>query len=118
MTVDMERLEGSKKSMEKSDGGGSNRGYECLKFIFSENEEEGIPRPWRRGVIMKLLGRRIRYKALENRLNQMWVHKGVITIIDLSNDYYLVAFSHEDEKKAAMMNDPWFIYDYYLTVKD
>ncbi|XP_058763358.1 uncharacterized protein LOC131636777 [Vicia villosa] len=48
----------------------------------------------------------------------MWVRKGVISIIDLSNDYYLVAFSHEDDKKAAMENGPWFIYDHYLTVKN
>ncbi|XP_058764722.1 uncharacterized protein LOC131638194 [Vicia villosa] len=94
------------------------RGYECPKFIFSAEEEERMQRPWRRGVIVKLLGRRIGYKALENRLNQMWVRKGVISIIDLSNDYYLVAFSHEDDKKAAMANGPWFIYDHYLTVKD
>ncbi|XP_058765607.1 uncharacterized protein LOC131639119 [Vicia villosa] len=93
-------------------------GYECPKFIFSAEEEERMQRPWRRGVIVKLLGRRIGYKALENRLNQMWVRKGVISIIDLSNDYYLVAFSHEDDKKAAMANGPWFIYDHYLTVKD
>ncbi|XP_058775267.1 uncharacterized protein LOC131649522 [Vicia villosa] len=48
----------------------------------------------------------------------MWVRKGIISIIDLSNDYYLVAFSHEDDKKAAMLNGSWFIYDHYLTVKE
>ncbi|XP_058758250.1 uncharacterized protein LOC131631474 [Vicia villosa] len=93
-------------------------GYECPKFIFSAAEKERMQRPWRRGVIVKLLGRRIGYKTLENRLNQMWVRRGVINIIELSNDYYLVAFSHEDDKKAAMANGPWFIYDHYLTVKD
>ncbi|XP_058726091.1 uncharacterized protein LOC131597407 [Vicia villosa] len=93
-------------------------GYECPTFIFFAEEEQRIRRPWRRGVIVKLLGRRIGYKALENRLNQMRVRKGVINIIDLSNDYYLVAFSHEDDKTAAMTNGPWFIYDHYLTVKD
>ncbi|XP_058725763.1 uncharacterized protein LOC131597062 [Vicia villosa] len=93
-------------------------GYECPRFSFSAEEEERMQRPWRRGVIVKLLGRRIGYKALENRLNQMWVRKGVISIIDLSNDYFLVAFSHEDDKKAAMANGPWFIYDHYLAVKD
>ncbi|XP_058733622.1 uncharacterized protein LOC131605262 [Vicia villosa] len=79
-------------------------GYECPNFIFSEKEAKRIQKPWKRGVIVKLLGKRIGYKALENRLNQMWVRRGVISIIDLSNDYYLVAFSHEDDKKAAMEN--------------
>src|SRR4051812_31521865 len=57
-------------------------GYECPNFIFSEKEEQRIQRPWKRGVIVKLLGKKIGYKALENRLNQMWVRKGIISIID------------------------------------
>jgi hypothetical protein len=93
-------------------------GYACPEFVFSKSEEKRIYRPWRRGVIVKLLGRRIGYKALETRLKQMWVRKGVISIIDLSNDYYLVAFTNEEDQAAALMDGPWFIYDHYLTVKE
>jgi hypothetical protein len=92
--------------------------YDCPEVILSKLEEKRIYRPWRRGVIVKLLGRRIGFKALETRLKQMWVRKGVISIIDLSNDYYLVAFSHEDDQYAALMDGPWFIYDHYLTVQE
>ncbi|MCH94654.1 hypothetical protein A2U01_0015617, partial [Trifolium medium] len=46
--------------------------YACPEFVFSKTEEKRIYRPWRRGVIVKLLGRRIGYKALETRLKQMW----------------------------------------------
>ncbi|MCH83894.1 hypothetical protein A2U01_0004722 [Trifolium medium] len=93
-------------------------GYECPEFVFSKTEEKRIHRPWRRGVIVKLLGRKIGYKALETRLKQMWVRKGVISIIDLGNDYYLVAFSNSEDQYEALMNGPWFIYDHYLTVKE
>jgi hypothetical protein len=58
------------------------------------------------------------YKALETRLKQTWVRKRVITIIDLGNDYYLVAFSNAEDQYAALMDGPWFIYDHYLTVKE
>ncbi|XP_058727166.1 uncharacterized protein LOC131598601 [Vicia villosa] len=92
--------------------------YECPRFVLSAWEEKRIHRPWRRGVIVKLLGRRIGYKALETRLKQMCVRKGIINIIDLSNDYYLVAFTYEEDKNAALVDGPWFIYDHYLTVKD
>ncbi|MCI63318.1 hypothetical protein A2U01_0084575, partial [Trifolium medium] len=37
--------------------------YACPEFIFFKLEEKRIYRPWRRGVIVKLLGRRIGYKA-------------------------------------------------------
>ncbi|GAU31323.1 hypothetical protein TSUD_315330 [Trifolium subterraneum] len=92
--------------------------YECPEFVFSKAEEKRIFMPWRRGVIVKLLGRRIGYKALENRLKQMWVRKGVINIIDLGNQYYLVAFTNEEDKNAAISDGPWFIYDHYLTVRE
>jgi hypothetical protein len=92
--------------------------YDCPAFVLSKMEEKRIYRPWKRGVIVKLLGRRIGYKALETRLKQMWVRKGIINIIDLGNDYYLVAFSHQEDQYAALMNGPWFIYDHYLTVKE
>lgn len=48
----------------------------------------------------------------------MWVRRGVISIYDLGNDYFLVAFSHEEDKNATLLDGPWFIYDQYLTVKD
>ncbi|XP_058759420.1 uncharacterized protein LOC131632707 [Vicia villosa] len=93
-------------------------GYECPNFVFSKKEEQRLYRPWRRGLIVKLLGRRIGYRALETRLKQMWVRKGVINIIDLSNDYYLVVFWHEEDQHAALTEGPWFIHDHYLTVKE
>ncbi|KAK2425036.1 zinc ion binding / nucleic acid binding protein [Trifolium repens] len=92
--------------------------YDCPIFVLSKAEEKRIHRPWKRGVIVKLLGRRIGYKALETRLKQMWVKKGIINIIDLGNDYYLVTFSHDLDHATALTNGPWFIYDHYLTVKE
>jgi hypothetical protein len=92
--------------------------YDCPIFVLSKSEEKRIHRPWKRGVIVKLLGRRIGYKALETRLKQMWVKKGIINIIDLGNDYYLVTFTHDFDHGTALMNGPWFIYDHYLTVKE
>jgi hypothetical protein len=93
-------------------------GYDCPAFVLSKNEEKRIHRPWRRGVIVKLLGRRTGYKALETRLKQMWVRNGTINIVDLGHDYYLVAFTHEDDRNEALTNGLWFIYDHYLTVKE
>lgn len=47
----------------------------------------------------------------------MWVRKRVINILDLSNDYYQVEFSYEDDKKAALVDGAWLFYDHYLTIK-
>ena len=37
-------------------------------------------------IDLKLLGRKIGFKALESRLKQMWVRKGII-VIDIDNDF-------------------------------
>lgn len=41
----------------------------------------------------------------------MWVRRDIISIIDLSNEYYFVAFTHDNDKNAVLSNGPWFIYD-------
>lgn len=58
------------------------------------------------GVIVKLLGRKIGFKALETRLKQLWVQQGIMSIIDQNNDFFLVTFSHEDDLNHALTEGP------------
>lgn len=92
--------------------------YDCPRFQLTEKEEERIRRPWLNAVIVKLLGRSIGYKALENRLKQMWVRMGVLNIIDLSNGYFLVDFSNKEDQSKALLEGPWLIYDHYLILRE
>lgn len=71
-------------------------------LVLSEREEKRIHRPWRKGVIIKLLGCKIGFKVLETRLKQLWVRKGIIQIIDLSNDFFLVTFSSSEDHEFAL----------------
>ncbi|PNY13535.1 hypothetical protein L195_g010191 [Trifolium pratense] len=90
---------------------------DCPIFSFSVNEEQRIQQPWKQGVIVQLLGRKIGYKALENRLKQLWVRRGVIQIVDLSHDFYLVTFTSLEDQCRALTEGPWMIYDHYLVVR-
>jgi hypothetical protein len=92
--------------------------YECPKFILSAREEARIRKPWRQGLIVKLMGRNIGYKALETRLKQIWVRKGVISIIDLGKDNFLVYFTNEEDYTKALEDGPWLIYDHYLIARE
>lgn len=86
--------------------------YDCPTFILSEKEERRIQKPWKEGINVKLLGRKIGFKALETRLNQMWVRKGIINIIDLGYDFFLVTFSNLEDRDHALLDGPWLIYDH------
>lgn len=37
-------------------------------------------------------------QGLETRLKQMWLKKGIIHIINLGNDFFMVSFTNMDDK--------------------
>lgn len=57
--------------------------YECPEIILSSEEEHHISLPWKKGVNFKMLGRHIGFKALENRLQQLWARKSIVNLVDL-----------------------------------
>ena len=79
--------------------------------------EARVWKPWRKTLIIKLLGRKIGYKALESRLYEMWVKDGIIDIIDLMHDYFMVNFSAFSDYEFALMEEHWIICDHYLIIK-
>ncbi|PNY15775.1 hypothetical protein L195_g012478 [Trifolium pratense] len=92
--------------------------HACPDFVLTEEEEARLQKPWRNGVIVKLLGRKIGYKALETRLKQMWVRNGIINIVDVGNDFFLVTFTSKEDHYRALIDGPWMIYDNYLVVRE
>ncbi|GAU15905.1 hypothetical protein TSUD_41270 [Trifolium subterraneum] len=99
--------------VEKSVGG-----HACPDFVLTMEEEARLQKPWRNGVIVKLLGRKIGFKAFENRLKQMWIRNGIINIVDVGNDFFLVTFTNKEDHYCALINGPWMIYDNYLVVRE
>ncbi|XP_050877623.1 uncharacterized protein LOC127081409 [Lathyrus oleraceus] len=65
-----------------------------------------------------MLGRQINFKALENRLQQMWARRGVIDIVDLNQEFFLATFTGEEEQKFVFFEGPWMIYDRYLKARE
>lgn len=60
----------------------------------------------------------IGYRALKNRLQLMWAKRGVLNIIDLGQEFYLVTFTNQEDQEIAFLKGPWLIYDHYLTVRE
>ncbi|KAI9085210.1 hypothetical protein K1719_032843 [Acacia pycnantha] len=73
----------------------------CPKFWFEDKERERLMRPFRRSLVVKLMGRQPSYGFLVKKLRQIWARKGNIDILDLDNEFYLVSFqNHEDYMEA------------------
>ena len=89
----------------------------CPTFRVSPEEEKHTSRPWRKSLLIKLLGWKIGFKALEMKLFQLWAKDGSLDIIDLTIKFYLIKFSTLFDYEYALTSGPWILYDYYLTIR-
>lgn len=87
------------------------------KVSLSKEEIREARKPWVNSVIIKLLGRRINMKFLQQRLLKMWNPAGELALIDLENDYYLVRFSEKADVMKVLLGGPWMMLDHYLVVQ-
>lgn len=63
------------------------------------SDEEISPwfKPWKNSYIVKVLGRRVNFKLLKARLHGLWKNKGLMKIIDMTKDLYLVRFTTPED---------------------
>lgn len=68
-------------------------------------------------IIVKLLGGKIGFNALLNKLPLIWSPNGKFQLMDLENDFYLISFQEEDDYNYALIEGPWTIFKKYLSVR-
>ncbi|XP_031120215.1 uncharacterized protein LOC116023359 [Ipomoea triloba] len=81
-------------------------------------EKERLRRPWRRSLIIRVLGRKVNYSYLQQRLQRMWKLEGVFDLIAISHDYYIAKFESLKDYEFAKFEGPWMILDHYLVVQE
>ncbi|KAL4378610.1 hypothetical protein GQ457_02G021550 [Hibiscus cannabinus] len=68
-------------------------------------------------LVLKVLGRRIGYSTLYNRLIGLWKPSQPIKLTDIENDHFLVKFASRTDYIAALTEGPWIIFGHYITVE-
>lgn len=86
-------------------------------MTFSEQVHQFIVKRMAQTVIVKLLGRRVSYFTMVNKLQAIWGTKQSLQIIDLENDYWSVKFQNNEEYLDALSGGPWTIFGHYLNVR-
>lgn len=89
----------------------------CPTIEISLEEAEEWCRPWKQALIVRLLGKRITLRMLQNQLERKWTKTGPIKVIDISEEYFLVHFNQEEDYKFALFEGPWMIQDHYIVVQ-
>lgn len=88
----------------------------CPVILLSREEYEGWCKDWKWSLIVNVLGKKVEFKILENKLQHSWARVGKISIIDMPQDYYLVHFSSLEDYKRAIFEGPWLVADHYLII--
>lgn len=89
----------------------------CPQVYITTEERFNLCRPWRRAVIIKLLGRKIGYRFHYASIGKLWNLCGNFELIDLQNDFFVVRFAELVDYNKVMYDGPWTILRHYLTVQ-
>nr|KYP33174.1 hypothetical protein KK1_045993 [Cajanus cajan] len=54
---------------------------------------------------------------LDNKAQREWAKAGAIRLVDLSQEYFLVQFTVEEDYKHILFEGPWMIADHYIVVQ-
>lgn len=72
----------------------------------SKEELSDWAKPWQNTLIVKVLGKNVNYRLLENKHRREWVHHGKMKITDLAEDFYLAHLSSIEDYKHALFDGP------------
>ncbi|XP_065859791.1 uncharacterized protein [Euphorbia lathyris] len=86
-------------------------------IVFSDRIHTLMAKAMQLSVVVRLLGKRIGYKVLYNRLMSLWKPASDIKVVDLDNGYYLVKLASVEDYSVALLKGPWTIIEHYLTVQ-
>ncbi|KAK3039553.1 hypothetical protein RJ639_027697 [Escallonia herrerae] len=94
------------------------KGKDAIPSIYLTQEIKArIRKSWKKALIIKAIGAKFSVNRISPRLTGIWRPKGKMDIIDLSNGFYTVTFSAEEDYWKALEQGPWFIGINYLAVQ-
>jgi hypothetical protein len=86
------------------------------KVYLDNNVFQGMCTPWKDALVVTLLGKKLGYHTMKERLQKVWKLQGGFEIMDNDNGFYMVKFDQAAEKERVISDGPWMIFDHYLAV--
>lgn len=68
-------------------------------------------------MVVNLLGGRIGFKDLLNKITLLWNPQGHFQLMDLENEFYFVRFQEESDFTKVLTAEPWVVFSRYLSVQ-
>ncbi|XVF38342.1 hypothetical protein REPUB_Repub20aG0093200 [Reevesia pubescens] len=84
---------------------------------FSKQEKLNMRFPWRKALVVKLLGKILGFQTLNARIKNLWQLEGRYKVVDVGQDYFLFKFEKKEDYKHVLEGGHWIIGGHYLTVR-
>ncbi|XP_028803235.1 uncharacterized protein LOC114758351 [Neltuma alba] len=84
---------------------------------FSERVHRLLNDSMKYSVVIKMLGRNIRYVDLRDKVVSLWRLTGPVQLTDLENNCFIAKLSNERDYTEVLLGGPWVIFGHYLTVQ-
>ncbi|CAN0917853.1 hypothetical protein LINGRAHAP2_LOCUS30550 [Linum grandiflorum] len=72
--------------------------------------------PFKKALLIQLLGKGVGIQYLYNRLKALWRAEGRLQMADLEDEIFLASFDNPLDYDRALTGGPWLILDHYLVV--
>ncbi|EOA27131.1 hypothetical protein CARUB_v10023230mg, partial [Capsella rubella] len=72
---------------------------------------------WKNCMVVKVLGRNMSISVLSKRLREMWKPRGVMHVVDLPRQFFMIRFELVEEYLAVLTGGPWRAFGSYLMVQ-
>lgn len=72
--------------------------------------------PWKESLVVCLLGKKLGFRTMKQKLATTWKPSGDFDILDVDNGFYMVKFDMAEDRDKVINGGPWMIFDHYLAV--
>lgn len=72
--------------------------------------------PWRGALILKLLGKSVSFRVLQQRTADLWGLQWGYELIDLEHGFFLARFFSREDYLRVLEGGPWTVMGHYLTI--
>lgn len=86
----------------------------CPGIDINRERRINLCRPWRKSLIIKVLGKDVGLKFLHEKIQKLWKPTGAFELIDIPNNFWLVRFTSDSDFDFALDGEPWLVAGQYL----
>lgn len=83
---------------------------------FTWEEYRSFWKPWRRALILKVLGRNFHFKFIEPKITKLCNLEGGCELVDLDGGYMVARIYTGEDYLKVLNGGLWTVIGYYLTI--